>query len=46
MEAILEGHLEGAHYLGHLNNVGGQYVKRPNLDAKRGPISSCEDFPI
>ena len=38
-EAILEGHLEKAHHLGHLNNIGGQYIRGPNLNAKWGPVS-------
>ena len=44
-EAILEGHLKKAHHLGHLDNIGGQHVGTPNMNAKRGPIPSCKDLP-
>ena len=37
-EAVLERHLKKTHHLRHLNNVGGQHVRAPNLDPKRGPI--------
>ena len=34
VEAVLERHLKKEHHLGHLDDVGGQHVKAPNLDPK------------
>ena len=45
-EAILECHLKKAHHLGHLDDVGGQHVRAPNLDPKRGPIPGRKDLAI
>ena len=45
-EAVLKCHLKKAHHLRHLNNVGGQHVKAPNLDPKRGAIPGCKDFTV
>ena len=45
-EAVLEGHLKKAHHLRHINNVGGQHVRAPNLDPKRGPIPDCKDLNV
>ena len=43
---ILECHFEKANHLGHLDDVGGQHVRAPNLDRKRGPIPGHEDLTI
>ena len=45
-EAIVEGHLEETHHLGHLDHVGSQNIGGPNLDTQRGPITPRESFPI
>ena len=37
-KAVLERRLKKAHHLRHLDDVGGQHVRTPNLDPKRGPI--------
>ena len=44
--AVLKRHLEKAHHLGHLNDVGGQHVKAPNLDPKLGPIPGHKDLTV
>ena len=46
VEAILECHLKNAHHLGHLDDVGGQHVRAPNPDPKRGPILGRKDLTI
>ena len=43
-EAVLECHLKKAHYLGHLDDVGGQQVRAPNLDPKQGPMPGNKDL--
>ena len=45
-QAILELHLKKGHHLGHLDDVGGQHVRAPNLDPKQGPISGRKDLTI
>ena len=45
-EAVLERHLKKTHHLRHLNNVGGQYVRAPDLDPKWGPIPGRKDLTI
>ena len=35
-----------SHHLGHLDDVGGQHVRAPNLDPKWGPIPGCKDLTI
>ena len=46
VEAVLERHLKKAHHLRHLNNVGGQHVRAPNLDSKQGPIPGRKDLTV
>ena len=45
-ETILECHLEKAHHLGHLDDIGGLHVRAPNLDPERGPIPGRKDLTI
>ena len=45
-KAVLERHLKKAHHLRHLNNVGGQHVRAPNLDPKQGPILGRKDLTV
>ena len=45
-EAVLERHLKKAHHLRHFNGVGGQNVRAPNLDPKRGPIIGRKDLTV
>ena len=45
-EAVIEGHLEEAHHLGHFDHVGSQNVGRLDLDTKRGLLTSRESCPI
>ena len=45
-KVVLERHLKKAHHLRHLNNVGGQHVRVPNLDPKRGPIPGRKDLTV
>ena len=45
-EAIVEGHLEEAHHLGHMDHVGSKNIGRPDLDTKRGPIMPRESGPM
>ena len=45
-EVVLERHLKKAHHRRHLNNVGGQHVRAPNLDPKRGPIPGRKDLTV
>ena len=45
-EVVLERHLKKAHHLRHFNNVGGQHVRGPNLDPKRGPIPGRKDLTV
>ena len=43
---VLERHLKKGHHLRHFNNVGGQHIRAPNLDPKRGPISGRKDLVV
>ena len=45
-KAIIEGHLEETHHLGHLDHLGSQNIGRPDLDTKRGPITPRKSCPI
>ena len=45
-EVVLECHLKKAHHLKHLNDIGGQHVRAPNLDPKRGPIPGRKDLTV
>ena len=46
VEAVLERHLKKAHHLRHLDDVGGQHVRAPNLDPKWGPIPVRKDLTL
>ena len=41
-EAILEGRLEEANHLRHLNNVGSEKVRAPNLNTEGRPVARGE----
>ena len=41
-EAILDGYLEEANHLWHLNDVGSEKVRAPNLNTKGRPVARGE----
>ena len=41
-ETVLEGRFKKAYHLGNLDDVGGEKIRAPNLNAKRGPIAGNE----
>ena len=43
-ETVLEGHLKEADHLGNLDDVGGEKIRAPDLNAKRGSIAGKEGF--
>ena len=45
-KVVLEHHLKQGHYLRHLNNIGGQHGRAPNLDLKWGPIPGRKDLTV
>ena len=42
VETILEGHLEEVNHLRHLNDVGSEKVRTPNLNTKGRPVARGE----
>ena len=42
METILESRFKKADHLGNLDDVGGEKIKAPNLNTKRGSIAGNE----
>ena len=45
-ETVLEGHFKEADHLGNLDDVGGEKIRAPDLNAKRGSIAGNEGFLI
>ena len=44
VETILEGHFKEANHLGNLDDIGGEKIRAPDLNAKRGSIAGNEGF--
>ena len=44
VETILEGRFKEVDHLGNLDDVGGEKIWAPDLNAKRGSIASNEGF--
>ena len=45
-ETILEGCFKEADHLGNLDDVGGEKIRAPDLNAKKGSIAGNEGFAI
>ena len=45
-KTVLEGHFKEANHLGNLDDVGGEKIRAPDLNAKRGSIAGNEGFVI
>ena len=43
-ETVLEGRFKEENHLGNLDDVGGEKMKAPDLNAKRGSIAGNEGF--
>ena len=43
-ETVLEGRFKEADHLGNLDDVGGEKIKAPYLNSKRGSIAGNEGF--
>ena len=43
-ETVLEGHFKEAYHLGNLDDVEGEKIGAPDLNAKRGSIAGNEGF--
>ena len=43
-ETVLEGRFKEADHLGKLDDVGGEKIRAPDLNAKRGFIAGNEGF--
>ena len=43
-ETILKGRFKEADHLRNMDDVGGEKIRAPNLNAKRGSIAGNEDF--
>ena len=43
-ETVLEGHFKEAGHLGNLDDVGGEKIRAPDLNAKRGSIAGNKGF--
>ena len=43
-ETILEGHFKEEDHLGNLDYIGGEKIRAPDLNAKRGSIAGDEGF--
>ena len=44
MKTVFKGHFKEADHLGNLDDVGGEKIKAPGLNAKRGFIVGNEGF--
>ena len=43
-KTILEGRFKEANHLGNLDCIGGEKIRAPDLNTKRGPIAGNEGF--